>query len=437
MQNIENTLKKYNISNSIKWFDIYPKLDEDVQIQTSSGAFVSIFGWMIILLLSMYEINSYLCINTTEHMMVDRDLNRKLNINMNITFHALTCAEIHLDAMDVAGDNQINVEHDIVKRRLSPINGQVIGSPVTSGLEGQPTKEQLEAAKKLEPLPNNMDNYCGSCYGAENPLMGIKCCNTCEELKIAYNQIGWGTTDILKNSTQCIRDIHNPWTIVQEGEGCRVEGIMEVNKVAGNFHIAHGESIVRDGRHIHQFHPNEVHKFNISHTINYLSFGDDLGISSSSRTISGSKSNSNIGSKNGVNSLIFEEDDGSDASDAYNVNSLQSHHHHVSHEVGTGLYQYYLYITPTTYTDAWGKIIHTNTYTFTERFRPVPKDSKKLTILPGIFFIYELTPFSIEINGARLPLAHFLSRLCAIVGGVFTLLACIDNFLHSIEKKKK
>ncbi|KAJ1406119.1 hypothetical protein B484DRAFT_211832 [Ochromonadaceae sp. CCMP2298] len=49
---------------------------------------------------------------------------------------------------------------------------------------------------------------------------------------------------------------------------------MLVNKVAGNFHIAHGESIVRDGRHIHQFNPALAPRFNVSHTIHSVSFGD-------------------------------------------------------------------------------------------------------------------------------------------------------------------
>ena len=48
----------------------------------------------------------------------------------------------------------------------------------------------------------------------------------------------------------------------------------QVNKVAGNFHIAHGESIVRDGKHIHQFNPLLAPKFNVSHTIHSISFGD-------------------------------------------------------------------------------------------------------------------------------------------------------------------
>jgi hypothetical protein len=78
--------------------------------------------------------------------------------------------------------------------------------------------------------------------------------------------------DVIKNSTQCEHDILNPFASVKTGEGCLVTGSMQVNKVAGNFHIAHGDSIVRDGRHIHQFVPAEAPHYNISHTIHrYLS----------------------------------------------------------------------------------------------------------------------------------------------------------------------
>lgn len=49
---------------------------------------------------------------------------------------------------------------------------------------------------------------------------------------------------------------------------------MKVNKVAGNFHMTLGESIVRDGAHIHQFIPSEAKGFNVSHTIHSLSFGE-------------------------------------------------------------------------------------------------------------------------------------------------------------------
>lgn len=100
-----------------------------------------------------------------------------------------------------------------------------------------------------------------------------RCCNTCNQLKDSYDAKGWSHSDILRHSEQCIRDNINPFADAVKGEGCRINGYMSVNKVAGNFHIAHGESIVRDGRHIHQFVPSEAHTFNISHTLHSISFG--------------------------------------------------------------------------------------------------------------------------------------------------------------------
>ena len=100
-----------------------------------------------------------------------------------------------------------------------------------------------------------------------------RCCNNCTALRDAYEYKGWSFTDSLKESEQCIRDVAFPFANVDKDEGCRINGYMNVNKVAGNFHIAHGESIVRDGRHIHQFVPAEAHTFNISHTLHSISFG--------------------------------------------------------------------------------------------------------------------------------------------------------------------
>jgi endoplasmic reticulum-Golgi intermediate compartment protein 3 len=50
---------------------------------------------------------------------------------------------------------------------------------------------------------------------------------------------------------------------MQEGEGCRISGQMRVNKVAGNFHMAMGESMVKDGRHVHIFNIDDSDTFNI------------------------------------------------------------------------------------------------------------------------------------------------------------------------------
>ncbi|CAM9450038.1 unnamed protein product, partial [Laminaria digitata] len=76
------------------------------------------------------------------------------------TFHAVPCLDVHVDAMDVAGENQIDIDHDMTKQRLDP-DGLAIGEPfseIVSGLSGPPGEidESLQVAA----------DYCGSCYGA-------------------------------------------------------------------------------------------------------------------------------------------------------------------------------------------------------------------------------------------------------------------------------
>lgn len=55
---------------------------------------VSIIGWVIIAMLVGGEVNNFLTPKLKEHMVVDTSLGQRLRINLNITFHALTCAEV-------------------------------------------------------------------------------------------------------------------------------------------------------------------------------------------------------------------------------------------------------------------------------------------------------------------------------------------------------
>lgn len=57
---------------------------------------VSIIGWGIIVILLMAELNNYLTPRFKEHMVVDTSLGQLLRVNLNITFHALTCNEVFL-----------------------------------------------------------------------------------------------------------------------------------------------------------------------------------------------------------------------------------------------------------------------------------------------------------------------------------------------------
>ena len=386
---IESSLQRIGVdARWLRRFDLYSKVDEDFQVQTTLGAALSVLTWVLIAILLMSELGSYAGGQTTEHLVVETTLKSHLRVNLNMSFHALTCAEVQMDAMDVSGYNQVNVEHDVVKWRLSKQDGRVLGSPVTSIIGNNPTEAEREAARNLPAVPKD---YCGSCYGAETA--GVRCCNNCEELKMAFKARSWSLKTILRNSTQCMRDVHNPWTMVEPGEGCRVEGFMMLNKVAGNFHMAFGDSVVRDGRHIHQFVPEEAPNFNCSHTIHSLSFGERYG--------------------------TMEED------------PLNGKSKIIQPNIGTGLFQYFIRVIPTEYKNEFGLTSSTNAFTATERFRPITQSK---AVLPGIFFVYDLAPFRVQLSAERPPLSHILSRLCAIVGGVHALIATLDAFAYRMQQ---
>eukprot|EP00605_Chrysophyceae_sp_TOSAG23-4_P000903 GSChrysophyteH1.ASY1.ANO1.994.1 assembled CDS len=366
---------------NLKSFDFYTKVDENYRVQTAGGGYLSIIGWILISIMLVGQTYTWLTPRFHEHMIVNTSLGEKLTINLDISFHALTCAEAHLDAMDVAGDNQLNMEDSMFKQRLTSTGDTIVD------------KTAQRASDLRDP------NECLPCYGAESGA--IKCCNTCQELKDAYAALGWSTAEVVKSAKQCVGEVKvNPYVGIEKGEGCRIYGQMTVNRVAGNIHIAHGESIVRDGRHIHQFNAAEAPSFNTSHTINSLSFGKKYpGMPP--------------GPLNG------------------NVRIVDA-------KVGTGLFQYFIKVIPTTYT---------NQYTMTERFRPLvlptfPRlpdgtpDFRKAqqSVLPGIFFVYDVSPFLVEVVRSRVPLLHYLTRVCSTIGGVIAVMGVIDRAWYSFQK---
>lgn len=238
---------------------------------------------------------------------------------------------------DVAGDNQLNLEHDMLKQRISPA-----GVPI-----GEPGVEIVGEIDKSEPVP---EGYCGSCYGAN--VVGMPCCNSCDDLRRAYEIMGWSDSSVLQNSTQCLHDTKNPFAHVKKGEGCRLTGHALVNKVSGNFHVAFGDSIVRDGMHIHQFLPQEAPFFNVSHTIHSLSFGEPYP---------GMPPNP---LDNGELSTLYTHDY------VLTTNSQCSLVRNIV-QAKTGLYQYYMKVVPTVYTSNYGiQYKHiTNQFTVSQRFR--------------------------------------------------------------------
>ena len=97
---------------------------------------------------------------------------------------------------------------------------------------------------------------------------------------------------------------------------------------------------------------------------------------------------------------------------------------------GSGYFQYYLKIVPTIYEYAGQPALHTNQFSYTELFRT----THELDKLPAVFFHYELSPIMAKVSQGRRSFSSFLTGLCAIVGGVFTVAGMLDSCLFRLGK---
>ncbi|KAF5837666.1 endoplasmic reticulum vesicle transporter-domain-containing protein [Dunaliella salina] len=369
------------VARSISRLDAYPKLNDDFQTKTRVGGVITIVSSIIMTVLFVNELRLFLRTSTVHELGVDTGRGEVLDIQVDVTFPRMPCSWLSLDTMDVSGELHLDVMHEIYKQRLSQT-----GAPLQEA-----EKHDVHSTKKSNDTALAVPQ-CGSCYGAET-VRG-QCCNTCDEVREAYRKKGWGL--VMAGFVEQCKDDHYLETIEQQkGEGCRMFGHLQVNKVAGNFHFAPGRSYQQGNMHVHDIAPfgTNAH-LDFSHTVHHLSFG---------KTYPGMK-----------NPL-----DGAQAQQPFESATSPEH----------GMFQYFLKIVPTKYASLKDRdVIPTNQYSVTTNYRQGDR------LLPGLFFFYEPSPIKVHITETRSSFLHFLTSVCAIVGGVFTVAGIIDAAFFAGER---
>ncbi|KAL3313161.1 Endoplasmic reticulum-Golgi intermediate compartment protein 3 [Cichlidogyrus casuarinus] len=306
-------------------------------------------------------------------ILIDATKNDRLEINIDITMPKLSCDVLSLDTIDVSGKSQYDIRHSVHKISLDE-SGKEISPPM---------KHLVNAATKA----NDTEENCGSCYGAQSE--GRKCCNTCQDVLDAYKDKGWATVD-LSSFKQCIKEGRN-----KKG-GCRFIGSVEVNKVAGSFHITPGQTMEFLNTHVHDLSNLNLEEFDFQHRIDRLVFGAPYpGLVS---PLSGTHSTYNVTSPSQfyflklVPTIYSNEDQSSLASYQYSVTSLQK-----STRYSRNL---------------------------------MSKQKEEGSGDAGIFFQYEISPVLVRISSERRSFLHFLVNTCAIIGGIYTVASMIDALLY-------
>lgn len=358
-----------NILKRVTRLDVYPKIGEDFRVQTVGGGYVSLISGIIMIILFFSELSRYLYKQRSDRITIDKSMDEKLLINFNFTFYEISCDKASLDVMDISGQQQMGVSSRLVKIDLNG-DHESINIPFTSILDEE----------------SNHGANCASCMGAS--LDEEECCNTCESLQSAYKKRGWDTWFVDQYAPVCSKPQASEKQKTK-GQGCMMWGLLSVNKVAGNFHVAVGHAENRDSRHVHSFGAGQVFSFNSSHYIQDLHFGDHIP-----------------GVKYPLNGKIAYAD------------NLLSHN-------------YYIRVLPTEYHSANGQTLSSNQFTYYSVDRRVEVSAfGQISALPGVFFIYDFSPFLHIVSESNMTLTYFLIRICAVIGGVFAISQLLDSILY-------
>ncbi|KAJ0011040.1 hypothetical protein Pint_33310 [Pistacia integerrima] len=121
--------------HKLKNLDAYPKINEDFYSRTFSGGIITLVSSLAMLLLFFSEFRLYLHTVNETKLLVDTSRGETLRINFDVTFPAIPCSFLSLDAVDISGEQHLDIRHDIFKKRIDAsgneieVRKDVIGAP--------------------------------------------------------------------------------------------------------------------------------------------------------------------------------------------------------------------------------------------------------------------------------------------------------------------
>lgn len=392
--------------------DAFGKTMEDVKVRTRTGAFLTMVSAAIILSFTIMEFMDYRRIGIDTSVVVDRSRGEKLNVHLNMTFPRVPCYLLSLDLMDISGELQRDISHDVVKTRLTAAGMAVPGSQIAE------LRNDIDKMSE-----NNAPDYCGSCYGGEPPENG--CCNSCDDVRESYTRKGWSFGNP-GGIQQCVQEHWSEHIQEQASEGCNIAGVLRVNKVIGNIQLSPGRSFQSAQSRLHELVPylkNDGNRHDFSHTIHHMYFTADDEADESNAQVS-KEMRERLG--------IYR-------------NPLDEHMARTSQ--AQYMFQYFVKVVSTQFSTLGGQVVNSHQYSVTHFERDLQamagNTNEGLQIahgvngLPGVFFSYEISPILVAHRETRQSFAHFLTSTCAIVGGVLTVASILDSALFATQRSLK
>ncbi|XP_021945925.1 endoplasmic reticulum-Golgi intermediate compartment protein 2 [Folsomia candida] len=336
--------RKPAVLKAVEEMDAFPKVPETCIETTSYGGTASIVALIIIAWLVIMEFSYFLDTGFTFKFSPDTDLDEKLTINIDLTV-GMPCSIIGADIVDSTSQNVMKfgeLEEEFVYFELS------------------------ESQRAYFNAKARLNSYLREQYHSLQNLL-------------------W-KNDFINMYTEMPKLTSHEKFDRGPAMACRLYGSLELNKVAGNFHITAGKTLPLPRGHAHVAAFMSNRDYNFSHRIYKFSFGDGMP-------------------------TIVHPLEGTEA--VANINHMS--------------YQYFIQVVPT--------IVKTRfkTYrTFQYSVRELPREidhEKGSHGVSGIFFKYDMSGLKVVVEEEEYPVWRFLVRLCAVIGGVYTTVGMMYNHL--------
>ncbi|XXG73242.1 hypothetical protein AAC387_Pa07g2194 [Persea americana] len=467
-------------ASKIKSVDFYRKIPRDLTEASLSGAGLSIIAALSMMFLFGMELNHYLTVSTSTSVVVDRSSDGEfLRIDFNISFPALSCEFASVDVSDVLGTNRLNITKTVRKysidSNLNPTGSEFHPGPIPKVMNHGDEHEEEYGEGSVSLTAGNFDKYTHNypilvvnfyapwCYWSNrlkpswekatkiireryDPdmdgrilLAKVDCTqegDLCRRNHIqGYPSIrifrkgsdlrsdsghhehesyyGERDTDSLVTTMETLvapvpMESHNHAVDNNSSDvttttkrpaplagGCRIEGFVRVKKVPGNLVIsAHSGA-----------HSFDASLINVSHAISHFSFGKKL----STRMLSEVRRltpylGESVDRLNGR--VYFTKHDDANANVTIEhylqivKTELMSRRHFPEHRLVE--YEY----------TAHSSLVHS-------LHIPVAK--------------FHFVPSAMQVLVTENPksFSHFITNVCAIIGGIFTVAGILDSILHN------
>ncbi|KAG4980439.1 hypothetical protein JHK84_034021 [Glycine max] len=402
------------------------KIPRDLTEASLSGAGLSIVAALVMMFLFGMELSSYMSVSTSTSVIVDKSSDGDyLRIDFNISFPALSCEFASVDVSDVLGTNRLNITKTVRKFSIDS-NLRPTGAEFHSGTVANAVKHDDEVDE--ESVEDTMNELCRSSNKAideeKNHIQGypsIRIFRKGSDLRSEHghheHESYYGDRDTeslvkfmedlvtslptesqklaLEDKSNAADNAKRP---APSAGGCRVEGYVRVKKVPGNL-------IISARSDAHSFDASQM---NMSHVINNLSFGKKV----TPRAMSDVK-------------LLIPYIGSSH--DRLNGRSFIN-----TRDLGANVtIEHYIQIVKT-------EVVTRKGYKLIEEYEYTAHSSVAHSLdIPVAKFHLELSPMQVLITENQRSFSHFITNVCAIIGGVFTVAGILDSILHNTIRMVK